>query len=415
MSRKTTSSQEVKVPVVKEQLQVGKREVQEGTTRVQKRIVEQPVEKSVTLKDENVRVEQRAANRPVKDPDKAFKEQTIEMTETKEVPMVTKEARQTGEVALKKDVQQQRETIRDTVRSTDIDVIKGGDEHAALTDWARYEPDFRKNYQSTYANTGLQYEQVQPAYRYGYQLANEPQGRASDWSSIEPQAKTTWEQNPRRGVGSVPRRCPVWMGASSERPRMSPSPSSSQIGIAMMLVVLLPGCDRQADRRVDSTAAQEDASTMTTPKDTSPHHEASSRTEPGEAVVPIVEEELHIEKQKVETGRVRLTKTVQEREVLVTQPSMQEDIQIERVPVNRWLSEPASVRYEGDIMIIPVMEEVPVVEKRLRLKEELHVTKRQITTQRSEPVLLRTEEVRVERMPAQTPSVTSKSTDKARQ
>jgi hypothetical protein len=55
------------------------------------------------------------------------------------------------------------------------------------------------------------------------------------------------------------------------------------------------------------------------------------------------------------------------------------------------------------------------VEKRLRLKEELRVTKRQITTQRSEPVQLRTEEVRVERMPGQTPSVTSRSADKARQ
>jgi Domain of unknown function (DUF2382). len=94
---------------------------------------------------------------------------------------------------------------------------------------------------------------------------------------------------------------------------------------------------------------------------------------------------------------------------------MHEDIQIERVPVNRWLSEPASVRYEGDIMIIPVMEEVPVVEKRLRLKEELRVTKRQITTQRSEPMRLRSEEVHVERMPGQAQSVTSKSTDKARQ
>jgi len=145
-------------------------------------------------------------------------------------------------------------------------------------------------------------------------------------------------------------------------------------------------------------------------KGTSPQHEVPSRTGAEEAAVPIVEEELHIEKQKVETGRVRLTKTVQEREVIVTAPSIQEDIQIERVPVNQWLSEPASIRYEGDIMIIPVMEEVPVVEKRLRLKEELRVTKRQITTQRNEPVRLRTEEVHVERIPAQSPSVTSDRT-----
>ena len=190
------------------------------------------------------------------------------------------------------------------------------------------------------------------------------------------------------------------------------SPSTRQIGLVILMVVWLPGCDWQSDKRM-YTGTQEDASIMT--KDTNPKHEASSRTGREEAVVPIVQEEPHIEKQKVETGRVRLTKTVQEREVMVTEPSMQEDIQIERVPVNRWLSEPASVRYEGDMMIIPVMEEVPVVEKRLRLKEELRVTKRQITSQRSEPVRLRTEDVRVERMPAQTPSVTSGNADKARQ
>ena len=194
------------------------------------------------------------------------------------------------------------------------------------------------------------------------------------------------------------------------------SPLSAPLGIAIMTVaVLLPACDWQQDKRV-YTVAQEDASMRTSPKQTSLQQEAFSRTAPEDTVVPIVQEELHIGKQKVETGRVRLTKTVQEREVMVSEPSMQEDIQIERVPVNRWLTEPASVRYEGDIMIIPVMEEVPVVEKRLRLKEELRVTKRQITTQRTEPVRLRTEEVQVERIPAQSRTdATSDRTQKSSQ
>ena len=191
------------------------------------------------------------------------------------------------------------------------------------------------------------------------------------------------------------------------------SPLSAPLGIAIITVaVLLPACDWQQDKRV-YTVAQEDASMRTSPKQTSLQQEASSRTAPEDTVVPIVQEELHIGKQKVETGRVRLTKTVQEREVMVSEPSMQEDIQIERVPVNRWLTEPASVRYEGDIMIIPVMEEVPVVEKRLRLKEELRVTKRQITTQRTEAVRLRTEEVQVERIPAQ--SRTDATSDRTQQ
>ena len=194
------------------------------------------------------------------------------------------------------------------------------------------------------------------------------------------------------------------------------SPLSAPLGIAIITVaVLLPACDWQQDKRI-YTVAQEDASMRTSPKQTSLQQEASSRTAPEDTVVPIVQEELHIGKQKVETGRVRLTKTVQEREVMVSEPSMQEDIQIERVPVNRWLTEPASVRYEGDIMIIPVMEEVPVVEKRLRLKEELRVTKRQITTQRTEAVRLRTEEVQVERIPAQSRTdATSDRTQKSSQ
>lgn len=194
------------------------------------------------------------------------------------------------------------------------------------------------------------------------------------------------------------------------------SPLSAPLGIAIITVaVLLPACDWQQDKRI-YTVAQEDASMRTSPKQTSLQQEAFSRTAPEDTVVPIVQEELHIGKQKVETGRVRLTKTVQEREVMVSEPSMQEDIQIERVPVNRWLTEPASVRYEGDIMIIPVMEEVPVVEKRLRLKEELRVTKRQITTQRTEAVRLRTEEVQVERIPAQSRTdATSDRTQKSSQ
>jgi uncharacterized protein (TIGR02271 family) len=191
-AKKTTATNEATVPIVKEELQVGKREVQEGTTRVKKHVVEKPVEKNMTLRDEEVRVERREANRPVKDADKAFQEQTIEMTETKEVPMVSKNARVTGEVALKKETEQRKETVRDTVRSTEVEVIDGGQGQASIADWSTYESDFRKNYQSTYANTGLEYEQVKPAYRHGYELAKT--GRGSDWSSVEPQAKRSWEQ-----------------------------------------------------------------------------------------------------------------------------------------------------------------------------------------------------------------------------
>ena len=131
---------------------------------------------------------------------------------------------------------------------------------------------------------------------------------------------------------------------------------------------------------------------------------APARTEGTETVVvPVMQEELHLDRQRVETGRVRLTKTVQEREVLVEQAAHREEVQVERVPVNQLVAEPLAVRYEGDTMIIPVVEEVVVVEKRWRLKEEVRVTTRHISTPHRQPVRLRTEEVHVERIPSAAP------------
>ncbi|WP_447985879.1 DUF2382 domain-containing protein [Nitrospira sp. Nam74] len=152
----------------------------------------------------------------------------------------------------------------------------------------------------------------------------------------------------------------------------------------------------QRDVRIQ---ADQEESGMTVSKDIDTAGASPDRKPSDETVVPVVQEKLHVDTQRVETGRVRLTKTVHEREVVVEEPSVQEEVQIERVPVNRFVAEPVGVRYEGDTTIIPVIEEVVVVETRLRLKEEVRVTKRQITTPFSQPVRLRTEEVAVERLP----------------
>ena len=119
-----------------------------------------------------------------------------------------------------------------------------------------------------------------------------------------------------------------------------------------------------------------------------------------EVVMPVIQEELQIQKQPVETGRVRVTKRVHEREELVDVPIMREEVDIDRVPIGRLLDGPVSMRQEGDILIIPVVEEVLVVEKRLRLKEELHVRKRQQESQTSERIRLRQEEAVIERIPS---------------
>ena len=115
-------------------------------------------------------------------------------------------------------------------------------------------------------------------------------------------------------------------------------------------------------------------------------------------VLPVIVEALDVQTRRVETGRVRLHKTVQTREVLVDEPLLREEVAVERVPVNRVVEGPIPVRYEGDTMIVSVLEEVLVVETRLLLTEEIRITRRQTETHRPVPVTVRREDVTVERV-----------------
>ncbi len=116
-----------------------------------------------------------------------------------------------------------------------------------------------------------------------------------------------------------------------------------------------------------------------------------------EEVVPVVEETAVVRKERVAAETVRLHKRVHEEEEVLDVPVQTEAIEVERVPVGRWLDAPAEVRREGDTTVYPVVEEVLVVEKRLRLVEEVRVTRRQETRRVQERVALRREEVVVER------------------
>ena len=124
----------------------------------------------------------------------------------------------------------------------------------------------------------------------------------------------------------------------------------------------------------------------------------SRETATARAVVPVVEEELTVGKREVETGRVRVTKLVHEEQRVVDQPVATEEVVVERVPVNRVVQGPVEVRHEGDTTIIPLLEEVLVVEKRLMLREEVRITKRRTETRRPQNVTLRKEDVKVERV-----------------
>lgn len=99
---------------------------------------------------------------------------------------------------------------------------------------------------------------------------------------------------------------------------------------------------------------------------------------PDEATLPLVEEQLAIEKRPVATGRVRIRTMVDEHLARVSEELEREDVTVERVAINQEVREAPGIREENGVLIVPVLEEVLVVEKRLMLKEELHVHRKRV-------------------------------------
>ena len=110
-------------------------------------------------------------------------------------------------------------------------------------------------------------------------------------------------------------------------------------------------------------------------------------------VVPVLEERLLVGKREVETGRFVIRKRVVEERQAVEQALNKEQVVVERVPVGRLIDAPIAEHHEGDTLIIPVMEEVLVVEKRLMLREEVRVTWKVKQEIQREEVTVRREEV----------------------
>ena len=117
------------MPIIEENLQVGKRVEQTGGASIRSRIIERPVEENVRLRQEHVNVERREVNRPATEADfAAFKEGEIRVTEQAERAVVSKEARVVGEVSIGKEVTEREETVRGTVRKTDVQVERLGND-----------------------------------------------------------------------------------------------------------------------------------------------------------------------------------------------------------------------------------------------------------------------------------------------
>lgn len=124
----------------------------------------------------------------------------------------------------------------------------------------------------------------------------------------------------------------------------------------------------------------------------------------GENVIPLLMEDVSVSKRRVVTGRVRVSTVTHEREKLVDELLTQESVDIERRAIGRPVETAPDIREEGDTIVIPIVEEVLVVERRLVLKEEVRVRRARQTVRHQQLVKLREQEALVTRLEAEAPA-----------
>lgn len=178
------------IPVVREELEVGKRVVSRGGVRVYAHTVERPVEESVSLRSETAEVARRPVDRPASASDLAdLGDRTIEVRETEERAVVNKTARVVEEVSVGKRVDQRTERVTDTLRNTEVEVehLSGSDDDTA----------YRTHFDTHYATGGGRYEDYAPAYQYGHSLGGDARYQGRAWDDLETEARSDWEsRNP---------------------------------------------------------------------------------------------------------------------------------------------------------------------------------------------------------------------------
>jgi uncharacterized protein (TIGR02271 family) len=176
------------IPVVQEEVRVGKRQVERGGVRVFSRMVETPVNETVSLREEHVSVERRPVDQPINPADvAALKDQTIELRETAEEAVVQKSARVVEEVVVGKEVSQRQQNIQDTVRHTEVEVqpLQG----SAPDDDTYY----RNDWQTNYASLGGTYDDYAPAYRYGNEMRRDARYQGRNWDDVESDLRSDWD------------------------------------------------------------------------------------------------------------------------------------------------------------------------------------------------------------------------------
>jgi uncharacterized protein (TIGR02271 family) len=179
-------------------------------------------------------------------------------------------------------------------------------------------------------------------------------------------------------------------------PRDPDQPVRIQIGDTRVLEVPAGLLTARNDGSYSVPFSPEDITRMAEDEPRTSRTESTSQ----QTVIPVVAEELDVQKRAVPTGGVRVHRRVLEHEEEIDMPLLRENVQVRRVLLDRDVEGPLPIRKEGDTIVIPVVEEVLIVSRRYRLKEEVYVTKTSREERHQERVSVRRQEAVIEEFDA---------------
>jgi stress response protein YsnF len=178
LNEKAVKDEDRFIPILREEIHVGKREVERGAVHVDVHVTERPISEHITLREEHVEIERRATDRPPRPDELEFRTGGVDMIEHGEEVVVSKQVRVVEEVLIHKRVTEHEETVNDKLRSTEIDIDKrAGDRSAYASHFASL-------------NTGMPFDDARPAYEFGSKLRR---AKTDQWTDIEPNARDSWE------------------------------------------------------------------------------------------------------------------------------------------------------------------------------------------------------------------------------
>ncbi len=193
------------IPVIREELEVGKRAIVNGGVRVYSRTVEEPVEQEIQLHQERVVVDRQPADRAASPADQnSFHDETIEVMEMTEEPVIQKRARVVEEVRVGKESAERTETVRDTLRHTEVQTEpitakvaeRGTSEYEGKPD---YRADFERDFEGRYGSSGEDYGTYAPAHEFGSEMAVDARYKGKNWSDVEPTMRADFGRRYPRG------------------------------------------------------------------------------------------------------------------------------------------------------------------------------------------------------------------------